>query len=462
MTTHAGHVLADCSGSVEGEAIRALQMVDAEVDAHDFTDDAESFCGVIQWARSGAMSLTGHDSAPLAPQSPSTVRIAGLLRAIDLATAARGHPVQLELADLLAGRAAETGWRRGGRISANGACRLLKTRDGWAAINLARPDDVELLPAVVGRRLTGDPWASLSAFSCDAAADDLAERAQLVGIPAAALGNAGPDPVPVRVLAAGQPEEPIVRPLVVDLSSLWAGPLCAHVLGRAGARVIKVESGDRPDGARVGSPRFYDWLHSGHESVCLDLRSPDGIRALRTLIGASDVVIDSSRPRAMESFGIDPGEFVAARLGRTWISITGYGRRSEWSNRVAFGDDAAVAGGLVAFDSDQSPVFCADAIADPITGVLAGLAGLASLTGGGGRLIELSMAGTAAHLASPGSGRLIEHPVTRGRDGWMVTHDRDTAPVAAPKPVPVSAPARQPGADNAVLQTLLEDADRQR
>ena len=40
------------------------------------------------------------------------------------------------------------------------------------------------------------------------------------------------------------------HPLVVDLSALWAGPLCAHLLGLAGARVVKVESLGRPDGAR--------------------------------------------------------------------------------------------------------------------------------------------------------------------------------------------------------------------
>ena len=41
--------------------------------------------------------------------------------------------------------------------------------------------------------------------------------------------------------------------MVVDLSSLWAGPLVGHLLLRAGARVVKVESTTRPDGARRGS-----------------------------------------------------------------------------------------------------------------------------------------------------------------------------------------------------------------
>ncbi|WRZ90036.1 CoA transferase [Streptomyces sp. NBC_01007] len=52
---------------------------------------------------------------------------------------------------------------------------------------------------------------------------------------------------------------------MVDLSALWAGPLCAHLLGLTGARITKVESAARPDGARRGSAEFYRLLHQGHE-----------------------------------------------------------------------------------------------------------------------------------------------------------------------------------------------------
>jgi len=426
------------------------------------SDHSEPFCGVVEWARCGAMSLTGHPSAPLAPGCQAVVLLAGLIEAIDLATRAWGRRVRLRLGEVLAGRAAVNCWRRRGRTSANGTCRLLETADGWAAINLARRDDIELLPAVIGGPPNSNYWARLEAAARGASARDLVERAQLVGIPAAALGDAGPDPSPLHIRAAGAPDAPIAQPVVIDLSAMWAGPLCAHVLGRTGARVIKVESSRRPDGARFGRAEFYDWLHTGHESVCLDLGSADGVHALRAIVGRADVVIESSRPRAMEAFGIDPEQFVAARPGRTWISITGYGRRSAWSNRVAFGDDAAVAGGLVAHDDDMAPVFCADAIADPATGLIAALAAVASLISGGGRLVEVAMAGTAAYLAAPGDGPASEHPITRDAHGWVVAHDDQTARVAPPPCLPASPPARQLGADNALFDEVLARADRRR
>jgi hypothetical protein len=67
---------------------------------------------------------------------------------------------------------------------------------------------------------------------------------------------------------------------------------------------------------------------------------------------------------------------------------------------VAFGDDAAVAGGLVVWDH-HGPCFCADAVADPTTGLVAAAAALAALGRGGRWLLDVAMAGVAAHLAGP-------------------------------------------------------------
>ena len=66
--------------------------------------------------------------------------------------------------------------------------------------------------------------------------------------------------------------------------------------------------------------------------------------------------------------------------------------------RVAFGDDAAVAGGLVAGPTDR-PLFCGDAIADPLTGMLGALAVLECLRQGSGCVLDVAMAGVAAECA---------------------------------------------------------------
>jgi crotonobetainyl-CoA:carnitine CoA-transferase CaiB-like acyl-CoA transferase len=188
--------------------------------------------------------------------------------------------------------------------------------------------------------------------------------------------------------------------VVVELGSLWAGPLCGSLLAAAGADVIKVESTGRPDGARSGPSAFFDLLNGGKRSVALDLATADGARALRALLAGADVVIEASRPRALEQLGIDAPALVAGDGPRAWVSITGHGRTGSAREWVAFGDDAAVAGGLVAWD-DAGPVFCADAVADPTTGVVAAVAALEALAAGGRHLLDVPLAAVAAHLAGP-------------------------------------------------------------
>jgi crotonobetainyl-CoA:carnitine CoA-transferase CaiB-like acyl-CoA transferase len=185
---------------------------------------------------------------------------------------------------------------------------------------------------------------------------------------------------------------------VIDLSSLWAGPLCGRLLVAGGADVVKVEAVDRPDGARLGPAGFFDLLNAGKRSVALDLRTDEGRRQLATLISRADIVIEASRPRALSQMGIDAHRALTGSGPTVWVSITGHGRRA--GNRVGFGDDAAVEGGLVSWD-DDGPCFCADAVADPITGLTAAAAAVDALATGGRWLLDVAMSDVARSLAGP-------------------------------------------------------------
>ena len=149
---------------------------------------------------------------------------------------------------------------------------------------------------------------------------------------------------------------------------------------------------------------------------------------LRALADDADVIIEASRPRALRSLGLDAEQWLASRPGRVWLSITGYGRTRYEGLRIAYGDDAAVAGGLVAWDAD-GPMFCADAIADPLTGLRGAREVVASLARGGGELIDLSMAGVCAELARV-DGPRIDHLLEPVAGGWRVRHPgRPSVPV---------------------------------
>jgi hypothetical protein len=348
---------------------------------------------LLRWAESGAMALTGRPDIPLGPP-------AGLIDGVDdLARPFDG----LDALALLGERAVHMGlWRRG-TTSCGGSCRLLASGDGHLAVSLARDEDFEAVPAwlELDRTPANAPaaWSAVADAVATRELDELVERAGLLGLPVARLGEAVGEPGVARLALGAGPARPAAGLLVVDLSALWAGPLCGDLLAGAGARVIKVESLARPDGARRGPAAFFDLLNGRKRSVALDFRQREGIEALQTLIRRADIVIEASRPRALEQLGIHAAEEVQAVGPQVWVSITGYGR-TKGPTRVAFGDDAAVGGGLVVWH-EGAPMFCADAVADPITGLAAANACLDALAAGGRWLLDVSMAGVCASMAGP-------------------------------------------------------------
>ncbi|MGB4137885.1 MAG: CoA transferase [Microbacterium sp.] len=413
----------------------------------------DSAAALAHWACSGAMRITGDVSPDPTPANA----FAAFTEELASTTRRLGVPASAGLSDpgvLLAGRAALSGRRRAGRTSLNGATRMLRTPQGWWALSLARPSDRELLPALLEQDdVPEDPWPLLEteALRCG---DALADRAGLMGMPAALLGSA-----PARPIGVARREEPAPRgvrgALVVDFSALWAGPLAGALLAAAGATVVKVEWADRPDGARGGAPAFYDWLNAG--KLSLAIRTDDDRRLLARLLDAADVVLESSRPRALPAlgFGFDR---VARRPGRVWVRITGHGADAAHAHRTGFGDDAACAGGLVG-RSDRvpaSPVFAADAIADPLTGVRVATEIARSLDRGGGELLDVSLSGVAAAYAIAPR---VSARVERRDDDWIVFVDGAPVPVVRPRPpVPVRK-ASALGADGAAVARLVERAD---
>jgi hypothetical protein len=254
-----------------------------------------------------------------------------------------------------------------------------------------------------------DPWPTVTELTSVTSAALLDERAALLGLPCAALGSIEAVESPAFGLPLGatlvqeRPDvgKPIAGATVIDLSVLWAGPLCGQLLGTAGAHVIKVESSARPDGARQGSEAFFDLLNGTKHSVALDLRSTRGQAELLQLIHSADVVVESARPRGLEQMGIVAIDALCqARGPSVWVSITSHGRGPRQCDRVGFGDVAAAAGGLVASDG-YGPCFLADAVADPLSGLVAAAAAIETLALGGRWLIDVAMAPMAASVSGP-------------------------------------------------------------
>jgi hypothetical protein len=294
--------------------------------------------------------------------------------------------VNAETRPLLLERAAIAGLSPQGTTSWSGGARLLPAADGWVALSLTRPDDVELVPALVEDEVRGSAWPAVTRCVAARRAQDVVSRGVLLGLPIAALGEASELPAVIATRTGDAPARALAGAVVVDFSALWAGPLCGSRLAEAGANVIKVESASRPDGARAGPLAFFDLMNANKRAFAVDFADPEDRALLQRLVDRADVVIEASRRRALDQLGID-------RTGaQVWLTITGYGRDVD---RVAFGDDAAVAGGLVEWRNGE-PHFVGDAIADPLSGLTAAEEIAAALERGGRWTIDIAMAGVAA------------------------------------------------------------------
>jgi hypothetical protein len=289
----------------------------------------------------------------------------------------------------------------GGIVSPNGACRLFPAADGWMALNLAREEDRDLIPAWLACDPAADPWAAIAEHAPRRATAELVERAALLGLPAARVGEVRADsPDPPRRRVAPGTDRRADRLRVLDLSALWAGPMCGAILAAMGAEVVRVHSLRRPDPTAQSTPEFFRRLNGEKAALPLDLTSPQGQVRLEAEIARADVLITGFRPRALGSLGLEPGAVFEANPGLVWVAVTGYGWTGPDAERVAFGDDAAAAGGLLARMPDGEPRFLGDALADPVTGLAAALAALQALEEGGGQMIDAALARCAARAAA--------------------------------------------------------------
>ena len=305
---------------------------------------------------------------------------------------------------LLGERAMLAGMAIPGRTSAGGGCRLYDAIGDCVALNLARAADRELLPALFATdQLHADDDQSIGARIAASDAAALVGRGRSMGLAIAAEHEALPVvSICIEHIASSPVIAPARRPFVVDLASLWAGPLAAHLLWLAGAEVVKVESRTRPDAMREGDSVFHALLNQGKASVVLDFAADGDRQALRSMIAAADIVIEAARPRALAQLGIDATQLVLSTPGLVWITITGHGASGDAANWVGFGDDCGVAAGLSAALRAVTgrTGFVGDAIADPLTGIFAALAAWEAWTAGRGGRYGLAMSHVAARCLS--------------------------------------------------------------
>ena len=271
--------------------------------------------------------------------------------------------------------------------------------------------------------------------------------------PAPAVGEANGfawsprDPSPNAVSANGS--VPSGKPLdgftILEFATIIATPIGVSMLADLGARVIKVEpiGGDPFRGMGGGPLRglLASKTNAAKESICIDLKSPDGQAIVADLIANADAIVHNYRPGVPERLGIGYETARAIRGDIVWVSANGYGPDSDGARRPSAHPipGAAVGGALYQAGAATPPAGCEsleeirevsrqlmranEANPDPNTGVLVASATLLGLYAqrryGVGQQIFVNMLAANAYANADDFVRYAGKPPRRPVDGEL-------------------------------------------
>ena len=199
---------------------------------------------------------------------------------------------------------------------------------------------------------------------------------------------------------------------VLDVSTLFAGPLAATMLGDFGASVIKVEHprGDpvRSHGAsKDGVGLWAKVVGRNKRGITLYLGSPEGQDVFRRLVADADVVIENFRPGTLERWGLGYPELATVNPGLVLTRVTGFGQIGPYAGRPGFGTLAEAMSGFAAItgEPDGPPTLPPFGLADGIAALAAAFATMTALrareTTGRGQVVDLAIIEPILTLLGP-------------------------------------------------------------
>ncbi|MFJ1645176.1 CaiB/BaiF CoA transferase family protein [Streptomyces sp. NPDC088258] len=210
----------------------------------------------------------------------------------------------------------------------------------------------------------------------------------------------GPD---TGARAGAGPLPPLSGLRVLDVATLFAGPLAATLLGDFGADVIKIEHPSRPDPSRGHGPAkdgiglWWKLLGRNKRTVTLDLSTPDGRDVLLRLAADADVIVENFRPGTLERWGLGWDELSAVNPRLVLARVTGFGQFGPYSDRPCFGTLAEAMSGFAAVtgETDGPPTLPPFGLADSIAALATAYAVLTALAGRGatgrGQVVDLAI-----------------------------------------------------------------------
>ena len=216
------------------------------------------------------------------------------------------------------------------------------------------------------------------------------------------MQDAGTDPSPRPLSQGDGAGGPLAGLRVLDVSTVYAAPITAMLLGDFGAEVIKVEH-PRGDPART-----HGWNREGHglwwkvisrnkRTMTLNLGTPQGQDILRRLVADADVLVENFRPGVMERWGIGPDRLLDINPRLVMLRVTGFGQDGPYAERRAFGTLAEAMSGFAhqTGQEDGPPTLPPFGLADGVSALTTAFAIMTALRArestGRGQVVDLAI-----------------------------------------------------------------------
>ena len=190
---------------------------------------------------------------------------------------------------------------------------------------------------------------------------------------------------------------------VIDIATLFAGPMAATMLADFGAEVIKIEHPKNGDPVRThGSSKngvglWWKMLARNKKSVTLYLGSPEGQEIFKRMIADADVLIENFRPGTLEKWGLSYEELSKINPKLVLARVTGFGQIGPYATRPGFGTLAEAMSGFASITGtpDGPPTLPPFGLADGISALTTAFAIMTALNArtitGKGQVIDLAI-----------------------------------------------------------------------
>jgi CoA:oxalate CoA-transferase len=215
---------------------------------------------------------------------------------------------------------------------------------------------------------------------------------------------------------------------LLDLTRVVAGPTCARMFAEMGAEVIKVEPAPGGDMSRAISKlrnersMYFIQQNLNKKSLCVDLRTEEGIELLRELVPLCDIVVENFKPGVIDKMGLGYDALCELREDIILCSVSSLGQSGPLSSKPGYDFIAQAYAGITSMigDADGAPALPLAAIGDASTGVTAAFAVAAALLDryktGKGQHLDISILDcyyhyheVNVHQASASDGAIVPH-----------------------------------------------------